>query len=377
MSGSPRVALTALTVSLAILVAGCLGGPAATSPVTIALLTDSSISAQPGWTVGWPVNVGQTVGENQTAALSVSAPAGWNAHYLKPSLDLPVSGTNLTSFLLVEIPQDAAEGSYQVTVSVDVGDQSTSTTGTVEVSRPTTNLLSNGSAVSMDYVGFLESNQVFDTSMWSVASMGLDKWPDFENGTANRNPADFHPLTLTIGTGQVIKGWETGLQNMSLGQSKALIIPPEEAYGHFVDQEVNLTETKGIYNTTTISSFTVAYGQAPVVEGQYKHPTYGWTVRVADIDNVTQEVLLENLPVVNHTYTPYGVNATVSNLSSAAGTFDVHYAPTDGQSTATVLDQGEVVALNATNFTIRWQTEHRQSLAPYTLYFLVFVRTAS
>lgn len=377
MSNSPRVALTAVTVSLALLVAGCLGGPAEADPVTISMLTDTAISAQPGWTVGWPVNVGQTVGDNQTAALSVSAPAGWSAHYLKPTLDLPTSGTNLTSFLLVEIPGDAEDGSYRVTVSVDVGDKSASTSGTVDVSRPTTNLLSNGSAVSMDYVGFLESNQVFDTSMWSVASMGLDKWPDFENGTANRNPLDFNPLSLTIGTGQVIKGWELGLQNMSLGQSKALIIPPELAYGRFFDQVVNLTETQAIYNTTTVGSFTVAYGQAPVVEGQYKHPTFGWTVRVADIDNVTQEVVLQNLPELNHTYTPYGVNATVSNISSVSGMFDVHYTPLDGQSTATVLDQGEVVELNATNFTIRWQTEHRQTLAPYTLYFLVYVRTVS
>jgi FKBP-type peptidyl-prolyl cis-trans isomerase 2 len=358
-------------------VAGCLGGPAPADPVTVTLLTDASISAQPGWTVGWPVNVGQTVGDNQSANLTVSAPPGWTAWYLKPSLNLSTSGKNGTSFLLVDIPADAADGSYEVSVGAAVSDKSGSATATVQVSRPTTNLLRDGSQVSMDYVGFLESNQVFDTSMWSVARMGLDKWPDFANSSATRVQADFNPLSLTLGTGQVIKGWEQGLQNMSLGQAKALIIPPELAYGRFSDQLVNLTEQHDIYNTTSVATFTATYGEAPAVDAEYRHPTFGWTVRVVDVDNVSQEATVLNMPLANETYKPLGINATIANLSSATGKFELHFDPQMGQGTTSFLDTGEVVEVNATNFTVRWQTEHRQTLAPYTLYFLVFVRTAS
>lgn len=377
MSSPPRMALPAATVCLALVVAGCLGGPDTPDPVTIGFLANASIAAQPGWTVGWPVNVGQSIGENQTAALTVAAPPGWSARYLKPSLNLSTSGSNLTSFLLVDIPSDTADGRYDVAVSAGVAGQSASATATVEVSRPTTNLLQNGSAVSMDYVGFLESNEVFDTSMWSVARAGLDKWPDFANSSATRVELDFNPLQLTLGTGQVIKGWELGLQNMSLGQAKALIIPPELAYGRFFDQVLNLTEEQAIYNETTVSAFTAAYGEPPTLDAEYKHPFFGWTVRVADIDNVSQEVVVQNLPQASETYKPLGVNATVSNLSSATGSFELRYAPEVGQGTTSFLDTGEVVELNATNFTVRWQTEHRQTLAPYTLYFLVYVRTAS
>jgi FKBP-type peptidyl-prolyl cis-trans isomerase 2 len=377
VSNSPRAGLTAVTVVLTLAVAGCLGGDQTPDPVTISLISDAEISAQPGWTVGWAVNVGQTVGDNQSAALTVNPPPGWVARYLKPTLDINTSGKNATSFLLVEIPADAADGSYEVKANAQVGDRTVTATGKVEVRRPTTNVLSNGTAVTMDYVGFLEDNRVFDTSMWSVAHMGLDKWPDFANSSATRVQLDYNPLSLTLGTGQVIKGWEIGLLNMSLGQSKALIIPPDLAYGRFLDQEVNTTEVKDVYTRTTVSAFTIDYGEAPAVDGQYKQPVYGWTVRVVDVDNVTQDVVLENLPGAGGNYTPYGVNATVLNLSSANGTFEVRYAPVAGQEATNLLDTGNVVAVNASNFTIRWQTEHRQPLAPYTLYFLVYVRTAS
>ncbi|MGH7341770.1 MAG: FKBP-type peptidyl-prolyl cis-trans isomerase [Candidatus Rokuibacteriota bacterium] len=340
-------------------------------------LTEATVSAQPGWTVGWPVNVGQNIDINQTAALAVSAPAGWNARYLKTSLNLTLKGANLTSFLLVDIPADAADGKYDVTATATVGSQSKAATASVQVGRPTTNLVHNGTRVSMDYVGFLESNQVFDTSMWSVASQGLEKWPDFANSSASRHQPDYNPLQLTVGTGQVIKGWEIGLQNMSLGQGKALIIPPELAYGRFFEQVLNLSEEIPIYNETTQSGFTASFGEAPTIDAEYKHPLYGWTVRVVDIDNVSLDVVLQHLPQESEDYKPYGINATVSNLSSAAGSFWLTYAPVDGAGATNFLDTGEVIEVNATNFTVRWQTEHRQTLAPFTLYFLVYVRTAS
>jgi FKBP-type peptidyl-prolyl cis-trans isomerase 2 len=370
------LALTAGITALALVFAGCLGGPDVAPPVTVGFLTDASISAQPGWTVGWPVNVGQTVGDNQSAGLTVSAPSGWTAYFLKPSLNFSKSGTNATSFLLVDIPASTEEGTYAVSVEATVGDRGASAAASVEVSRPGTNVLRNGSQVSMDYVGFLESNEVFDTSVWAVASAGLDKWPDFVNNSATRVKLDYNPLQLTLGRGQVIKGWDLGLQNMSLGQSKALIVPPELAYGRFFDQMVNLTQEFPLYNETTVQSFTRSYGEPPSIDAEFKDPLYGWTVRVVDVDNVSQAVVLQNLPQAGETYTPYGVNATAANLSSASGTFEVHFAPEMGQDTTNLMDTGEVVEVNATNFTMRWQTEHRQALAPHTLYFLVFVRTA-
>ncbi|KAI0663459.1 hypothetical protein C8Q70DRAFT_1050136 [Cubamyces menziesii] len=39
------------------------------------------------------------------------------------------------------------------------------------------------------------------------------------------------PLPLTLGTGQVIKGWEEGLKDMCVGEKRTLTIPPGMAYG--------------------------------------------------------------------------------------------------------------------------------------------------
>ncbi|KAJ2912723.1 hypothetical protein MD484_g7702, partial [Candolleomyces efflorescens] len=39
------------------------------------------------------------------------------------------------------------------------------------------------------------------------------------------------PLPLTLGVGQVIKGWDEGLQGMCVGEKRTLTIPAAKAYG--------------------------------------------------------------------------------------------------------------------------------------------------
>lgn len=39
------------------------------------------------------------------------------------------------------------------------------------------------------------------------------------------------PLKFTVGTGQVIKGWDIGVLTMNLGEKAELIIKPEYGYG--------------------------------------------------------------------------------------------------------------------------------------------------
>ena len=66
-----------------------------------------------------------------------------------------------------------------------------------------------GSTVYVNYVGALWKNgEEFDSS-WK------------------RN----EPFQFTIGTGQVIKGWDNGVVGMKVGGRRELKIPPEEAYG--------------------------------------------------------------------------------------------------------------------------------------------------
>ena len=66
----------------------------------------------------------------------------------------------------------------------------------------------NGMMVSVHYQGRLEDGTVFDDS--------------HKRG---------EPISFTLGKGQVIKGWEQGIEGMAVGEKRVLTIPPELGYG--------------------------------------------------------------------------------------------------------------------------------------------------
>ena len=76
------------------------------------------------------------------------------------------------------------------------------------------NKIKNGDNVSVHYTGRLEDGSVFDTSL----SEGRQ------------------PLTVTLGQGQLIPGFENGLIEMSVGEMKTIEIEPESAYGEINPQ---------------------------------------------------------------------------------------------------------------------------------------------
>jgi peptidylprolyl isomerase len=68
----------------------------------------------------------------------------------------------------------------------------------------------NGDKLSVQYVGVLYDNgKEFDSS-WDRGKQ---------------------PLEVTLGSGQVIPGWEQGLLGMKVGGRRKLTIPPDQAYG--------------------------------------------------------------------------------------------------------------------------------------------------
>lgn len=65
-----------------------------------------------------------------------------------------------------------------------------------------------GSVVSVNYTGRLTSGEIFDSSE-----------------THGR------PIQFVLGAGQVIQGWDEGIEGMKVGEKKTLTIPPEKGYG--------------------------------------------------------------------------------------------------------------------------------------------------
>ncbi len=67
--------------------------------------------------------------------------------------------------------------------------------------------VTKGDLVQVHYTGKLSDGEEFDSSR------------------------DEAPLKVEIGAGQLIQGFEDGLMGMSIGESKTVIIPPDQAYG--------------------------------------------------------------------------------------------------------------------------------------------------
>ncbi len=65
-----------------------------------------------------------------------------------------------------------------------------------------------GKDITVHYTGWLTDGTKFDSS--------LDRR---------------QPLTITLGAGQVIRGWDEGFAGMKAGGKRKLTIPPEMGYG--------------------------------------------------------------------------------------------------------------------------------------------------
>jgi len=76
----------------------------------------------------------------------------------------------------------------------------------------------NGDTVTVNYTGRLEDGTVFDSSL----NEGRE------------------PLTSTLGQGQLIAGFENGLIDMSIGESKTIEIEPENAYGDYIPEMMTI-----------------------------------------------------------------------------------------------------------------------------------------
>lgn len=79
----------------------------------------------------------------------------------------------------------------------------------------------NGDTVRVHYVGKFPGGKVFDTSMEKEA---------IRTGIIQKG-RDYKPLTVTLGAGQVIKGFNDAIIGMKKGEEKTVTLPPELAYG--------------------------------------------------------------------------------------------------------------------------------------------------
>lgn len=90
-----------------------------------------------------------------------------------------------------------------------------------------------GDGVTIDYVGRLDSGEVFSTSLREVAEdQSVPKAEMF------RPREEYSPMRFVLGSGQVIPGLEEAVKGMEVNQSKEVEIPPEKAYGSYKENRI-------------------------------------------------------------------------------------------------------------------------------------------
>lgn len=83
-------------------------------------------------------------------------------------------------------------------------------------------IVASGDKITVDYIGRLNEQEVFDTSVKTVAEAAGKYSPqrNYDEG-----------LSFTVGAGQMIKGFDEAVVGMKVGETKTVHIPAEKAYG--------------------------------------------------------------------------------------------------------------------------------------------------
>ena len=116
-------------------------------------------------------------------------------------------------------------------------------------------VVDKGHNVVVHYVGRLDDENVFDTSVESVAkACGVyNEMRDYNEG-----------LAFSVGAGQMIPGFDQGVQGMKVGETKTVTIPAVDAYGERSEDALVSVEISQVPNADQFEAgmeVVNAYGQ--------------------------------------------------------------------------------------------------------------------
>lgn len=175
----------------------------------------------------------------------------------------------------------------------------------------------NGDAILVDYYGYFADGRLFDTSMLNVAKDDTN-YPKASSFKL-RNDADYKPFNFTVGKGTVIKGWDSGVLGMRKGESKLLVVQPDQGYGYRYRSELVITlptiEYVPVKELMSSGEFNARYSTAPAFGKIVKDPFWKWSAYVSDISGNNVTVL--NQPDLNVKFNAYGWDSAAENIDPA------------------------------------------------------------
>jgi FKBP-type peptidyl-prolyl cis-trans isomerase 2 len=203
--------------------------------------------------------------------------------------------------------------------------------------------VSPGDDVSVNYIGFVNvtgTPHVFDTSEWSVA-IDNTTYPKVAWFTMRAESA-YDPLNFTAGNGQVVIGFDQGVLGMEEGETKTILITPEQGYGQMDTNKLvkfNLTSSVPLFVETTTSLFKTKFGVDAVNGLTVKDPNYKWDVSVLNVDSTANRVLYKNMAASNETYTVFSNSASTFETGWKIEIGQVNTTADNGNGTITFTNQ--------------------------------------
>ncbi|MFB6173451.1 MAG: peptidylprolyl isomerase [Halobacteriales archaeon] len=134
-------------------------------------------------------------------------------------------------------------------------------------------MIAAGDTVTLEYTGRLDDGTVFDTTHESVAA---------EAGMAEAQPdREYAPLTVEVGSGRIIDGLEEALLGMEEGATDTVMLPPEEAYGEWSEENVREYDAE---------AFAEMVGGRTPEAGDYIETEEGGVAEITHVDEATVRV---------------------------------------------------------------------------------------
>jgi len=191
-----------------------------------------------------------------------------------------------------------------------------------------------GDNVTVNYIGIFgsgaEQGRVFDTSVHSVATNNAT-YPKSLQYTP-RSKGGYTPLAVHVGPNTpgagysggnvtysgVVPGFWEGLLGLQGNHTRWVTVPPNLGYGPLVPSCLKtypLQFTVPVVVTDTLTQFNTSYPRVSAQSGtQFPDPVYGWPDTV--LSSNSSAIVVENLPALGWTASPYGWVISVTNLTS-------------------------------------------------------------
>jgi len=132
-------------------------------------------------------------------------------------------------------------------------------------------IINHGDIVEVEYVGTLENGEIFDQS------------------------ASTTPLQFTVGSGQMIVGFDEAVIGMKIGETKNISLAPEKAYG--------TTTTVSLLEQMSIQFFKDELKRDPVLNEKIRPENAPWAIDIVKISDT--EITIKNNPEAGVQYAPH------------------------------------------------------------------------